>query len=308
MKSFYRVMLGQQSKFAKECFAGGFVGTDFGIHEDLSGKLPDTWQAFNKAFIPVYMQIWPDKSKVAAGLACGAIWTVSKGMNEGDVVLSPDGQGNYRVGEIAGRYSYADGQLLPHRRPVRWLDKSIARDNMSDALKGSTGSIGTVSNVTKHAEEIETFLGGAALPQIVALDKDIEDPATFAMEKHLEDFLVQNWSQTVLGKEYDIYEDEGEVVGQQYPSDTGPIDILAISEDRKMLLVVELKRGRASDVVVGQVLRYMGFVQESLLEEGQQVRGAIIAMEDDQRLRRALAVIPTVGFFRYEISFKLVKS
>lgn len=308
MKSFYRVMLGQQSKYAKECFAGGFIGTDFGIHEDLSGKLPETWQAFNKAYIPVYMQIWPEKSKVAAGLACGAIWTVSKGMNDGDVVLSPDGQGNYRVGEISGLYSYAGGQILPHRRPIHWLEKWIARDSMSDALKGSTGSIGTVSNITKHAEEIENFIGGVTAQQIVALDKDIEDAATFAMEKHLEDFLVQNWSQTVLGKDYDIYKDEGEVVGQQYPSDTGPIDILAVSKDRKTLLVVELKRGRASDVVVGQVLRYMGFVQDSLLEEGQQVRGAIIAMEDDQRLRRALAMVPSVEYYRYEVSFKLMKA
>jgi len=37
------------------------------------------------------------------------------------------------------------------------------------------------------------------------------------------------------------------------------IDILAVSKDQKELLVVELKKGRASDVVVGQIQRYMGF-------------------------------------------------
>ena len=77
------------------------------------------------------------------------------------------------------------------------------------------------------------------------------------MEKHLEDFLVQNWEQTELGKAFDIFQEEGERKGQQYPTDTGPIDILAISKDKKQLLVVELKKGRASDVVVGQTLRYM---------------------------------------------------
>jgi restriction system protein len=71
--------------------------------------------------------------------------------------------------------------------------------------------------------------------------------------------------------------------------------------------VVELKRGKASDVVVGQTLRYMGYVQEELAEEGQSVRGVIIALEDDQRIRRALAMTPTIEFFRYEISFKLVR-
>jgi restriction system protein len=126
------------------------------------------------------------------------------------------------------------------------------------------------------------------------------------MEKHLEDFLVQNWAQTELGKEFDIYQEDGERVGQQYATDTGPLDILAVSKDKSALLVVELKKGRASDVVVGQVLRYMGYVKEELAEEGQRVKGVIIALEDDQRIRRALSVVPDVSFYRYQISFKLI--
>jgi len=128
------------------------------------------------------------------------------------------------------------------------------------------------------------------------------------MERHLEDFLVQNWPHTSLGKDYDIFEDEDKRPGQQFPTDTGQIDILAISKDKKSLLVVELKRGRASDVVVGQVLRYMGFVKEELSESSQQVKGVIIALDDDQRIRRALAVTPNIEFYRYEISFKLSKT
>lgn len=127
------------------------------------------------------------------------------------------------------------------------------------------------------------------------------------MEKHLEDFLVQNWTQTELGKEFDIYDEDGEMVGQQYPTDTGPVDILAISKDKKRLLVVELKKSRASDAVVGQVLRYMGYVQEELAEEEQAVTGVIIALEDDQRIRRALAIVPSISFYRYQVSFKLLK-
>jgi len=61
-------------------------------------------------------------------------------------------------------------------------------------------------------------------------------------------------------------------------------------------------------VVVGQVLRYMGYVKDVLAEQGQTVSGAIIALEDDQRIRRALAVVPSINFYRYQISFKLLKS
>ena len=69
-----------------------------------------------------------------------------------------------------------------------------------------------------------------------------------------------------------------------------------------------LKKGRASDVVIGQILRYMGFVKEELAEEGQAVKGVIIALEDDQRIRRALAMVPHIEFYRYQVSFKLVKT
>lgn len=145
------------------------------------------------------------------------------------------------------------------------------------------------------------------LPTLISTDETVEDPTSFALEKHLEDFLVQNWTQTDLGKEYDIFEEDGEKVGQQYPTDTGPMDILAIKKDKTELLVVELKKGRASDVVVGQTLRYMGYAAQELAEQNQRVRGIIIALEDDQRIRRALSVSPNIEFYRYQISFRLVK-
>lgn len=308
MKRYYRIMLGRKSVHAEECFAGNFIGADFNIAEDLTGKLPDEWRTFNQKFIPVYLAIHPDKTKIAAGLACGFLWTVCKGIKKDDIVLCPDGSGAYRVGEVSGDYAYQPGGVLPHRRPVHWLAQTIDRANMSEALRNSTGAIGTVSNITRHQEEIEKLLGGVRPPTLISTDETVEDPAAFALETHLEDFLVQNWTHTELGKEYDIYEEEGERVGQQYPTDTGAVDILAISKDKKRLLVVELKKGRASDAVVGQVLRYMGYVQEELAEDGQTVQGVIIALEDDQRIRRALAVVPNIGFYRYQISFTLLKT
>lgn len=309
MKSYYRVMLGRKSMYAAEAFAGSYIGADFGIAEDLSQKLPEEWREFNKRFIPIFLAKYPEKTKVGAGLACGALWNISKGIRKGDIVLCPDGAGAYRIGEVVGDYYYVAGQRLPHRRKVRWLERIINRASMSESLQNSTGSIGTLGNVSRHREEIEKLLGEAPTPTtITASDPDIEDPVAFAMEKHLEAFLVANWNQTLLSKEFSIYEEEGEPVGQQYETDAGPIDVLAISKDKKRLLVVELKRGRATDRVVGQVLRYMGFVKEQIAESYQTVEGAIIALEDDQLMRWALLSVPSISFYRYEISFKLVKS
>lgn len=309
-KSYYRVMLGRQSVHATECLAGGFIGADFGIEEDLSGQLPEEWRQFNAAFIPVFLAGHPDKSRIAAGLACGALWTVAKGIRAGDVVLCPDGTGRYHVGEVQGGYTFVPGQVLPHRRLVKWLPIAIDRSAMSEALRNSTGSLLTVANITEYHQEIEQFLAalpGQAAPNIVATDPVVEDPVAFAMEKHLEDFLVKNWAQTELAQAFKIYEEDGELVGQQYGTDAGPIDILAVSKDGQRLLVVELKRGRASDVVVGQILRYMGYVKEQIAEPHQTVEGAIIALDDDQKLRWALQMVPSVSFYRYQVSFKLIR-
>lgn len=306
MPSYYRILLGRKNAHAAECFAAGVIGADFDVAEDLTGRLPDEWRDFNAEFIPLYLARYPEKTRIGAGLVCGMVWTICRGVKTGDVVLCPDGSGTYRVGEVVSEYFFERGTALPHRRRVRWLEKGIARERMSEALRGSTGSIGSVSNVTKHADEIRSFLDECPPPPPPCVTPETEDPLAFAMEKHLEDFLVENWDQTDLGRDFEIWREDGELRGQQYMTDTGPLDILAVSRDRKRLLVVELKRGRASDVVVGQVLRYMGYVKEELASEGQTVEGAVVALEDDQRLRRALSVCPSVRFYRYQISFRLV--
>ncbi len=171
---------------------------------------------------------------------------------------------------------------------------------MSDSVRNSAGSIGTVSNLTPHRGEIERLLSGWPAPPIGP--NDIEDPSSFAMEQHLEEFLVKNWPGTELGKDYDIYEEEGEKA-QQYQTDTGPLDILASSKDKECLLAVEQKKGRAGGAVVGQILRCMCYVNEVLAEPGQEVKGAIIAYEDDKRIRRAQGRTPIFIFYRYQISF-----
>jgi restriction system protein len=307
MKNYYRVILGRKNTHAEEAYKGNFIAGGFIRDQDLTNHISDNWREFNQRFIPIYLEQNPDKTKVSAGLSCGMLWTIAKGIQIGDTVLCPDGKGNYYVGEVTGDYEYHKGEALPHRRAVRWLSKTISRDEMSESLRNSTGSIGTVSNISKYVSELENLLSGNYPQSIITTDETIEDPSVFALEKHLEDFLVQNWGSTDLGKHYDIYEEDGEIVGRQYPTDTGPIDILTISKDKKTLLVVELKKGRVSDVVVGQCQRYMGYVKEELAEDNQEVRGVIIAFEDDIKIQRALSVAQNIDFYTYKIDFRLQK-
>lgn len=307
MKTYYRLYLGAKSVYANECLNGNFIGVDFGLHQDLTGKFLNSWRDFNKVYIPIYQGLFPEKKKVTVGLYCATIWVCMKGLKNGDLVFCPDGNGNYRVAEITGDYYYFDNQILPHRRPVKWLNNVIDKSQLSESLRNSMGSAFTYCDITKYAEELERLIGDTVGVEVSVNDNTVEDPVVFALEKHLEDFLVKNWNSTALGREYTIYEEEGEMVGRQYLSDTGPIDILAISKDKSTLLVVELKKGRVSDNVVGQIQRYMGFVKEELAESNQIVKGVIIGLEDDLRIRRALSVTTNIEYYRYEVSFKLHK-
>ncbi len=145
------------------------------------------------------------------------------------------------------------------------------------------------------AEELVTELASA------------DKAAQFALERHLHDFLVDNWPNTELGREWEIYNREGEPeAGVEFACNVGRIDILARHKtDRNSWLVVELKRGHASDYVVGQILRYMGWVKDHMCVGGS-VKGLIISFEVDDRLHYAVRAVPNLSLKTYRIDFQLV--
>ena len=304
-----RIRLGRASKYLPECLEGGFVGLDYDLNVDLTGRFPPTWQEFNAEFVPHLIEQNPELSKVSAGLGCGAIWVLCHELGEGDLVLTPDEDGNQLVGRISGPYEYVPDANLSHRRPVQWTGQTIAKADMSEQMWRSIRGPLSLVDIAKYEDELLELLDpNTHRPKIQVDDEDVEDPSVFALERHLEDFLVANWAQTPLAAAYKLFEEDGEIVGQQLPTDTGRIDLLAVSHDGSELLVIELKKGRASDSVVGQVQRYMGYVKDALAEDNQTVRGMIIALEDDLRIKRALSVTTNIDFYRYKVSFDLEKA
>jgi len=106
-------------------------------------------------------------------------------------------------------------------------------------------------------------------------------------------------------RELKIYEDAEGNDGQQYATDIGPIDLLAVEPHSKSFVVIELKKGRPSDSVIGQVLRYMGWVQQNLRTDGQAVKGLIICRDPDPKLSYALTMTYHIDVRYYSVSFKL---
>jgi RecB family endonuclease NucS len=108
---------------------------------------------------------------------------------------------------------------------------------------------------------------------------------------NLQDILERNLTKLLLG--FSIYEDE-ESRGVEYPTSVGRIDVLAINEKDKEMLVIELKSGIAS-IDALKILSYMQWVEENLAE-GRKVKGLIIAQDIDDKLKFALSRIPDVQF------------
>ena len=133
-----------------------------------------------------------------------------------------------------------------------------------------------------------------------------EEAQRFGLERHLHEFLRDNWNHISLGKEWAIYSEPGDdEAGYEYPCSIGRIDLLAKHRKEPRWLVVELKRNQSSDKTVGQALRYIGWVEENLAESSESVEGLIIAHQADESIRYALKTLSNVSLQLYEVEFRL---
>ena len=148
-------------------------------------------------------------------------------------------------------------------------------------------------------------LGLEPQPEEAAVTETESDQLTFLKEKYLEEFLISNWSKLEIGKKYKIKLNSRDEPNQ-FRILNHTIDILCESFDSKELLVIELKRGRPSDVVLGQIQRYMGLVKTHIARPGQEVFGLIIAEKQDENLSYALKVSANISFNTYSVQFALI--
>jgi Holliday junction resolvase-like predicted endonuclease len=101
-------------------------------------------------------------------------------------------------------------------------------------------------------------------------------------EKAVEDYLKDHLD--VVGSKIGS---KLKLVGRQYSTTVGPIDLLTIDTKTGDYIVIELKKGRSADKVYGQCSRYMGWVRKNLAEKGTKVHGVIVAREIDEKLKAA---------------------
>jgi len=121
----------------------------------------------------------------------------------------------------------------------------------------------------------------------------------FALEAHLRDFLARNLNQIEPGLR--LY-DHGGKSGIEFALEGGRIDILAVDRSGAFV-VIELKLSQGRNKALGQLLYYMGWIDQHL--GNGQCRGVVIANEISEELAIAVARVPGVKLFRYNMNFSL---
>jgi RecB family endonuclease NucS len=138
---------------------------------------------------------------------------------------------------------------------------------------------------------------------ISSTSKEFASEIPLTLEKQLEDFLSVNLH--LLEASLELYVDEDGNTGRQYPTDVGTIDLLCRRKDRGYL-IIELKRSKSSDVVVGQISRYMGWIKE-YIAQGQAVSGLILTHDRDDRLKYAVLAHDNIALKYFKIRLQLVE-
>jgi len=239
---------------------------------------------------------------------CNTLWRFYNDIVPGDIIIARRGtkkvvgiglvtgpafhdeqKGRERVGNLTDLYYY------PNLIAAKWEAKEIPFDKAEFAFY-------TMYEIPE--ERYQELIGVPPQDELIALE--------IVLEKHLEDHIVANFNAIFRGQ-LELYVDPEGNKGQQYPvvGDTGKeigrIDILAREPATGSYVVLELKKGREADAVVGQTLSYMGWVQETLCQGGEGVKGLIICKDQHERLRFALKALPpgSISLKFYTLSFGL---
>jgi restriction system protein len=267
-------------------------------------KIGDVSKMTREELLEAVAKEYPEKPPHTRALIRNMIWAFVHEIAPGDFVIARRGLKRLvAVGKAIEPAMDSPGRspVHNHRRflGVEWLPEPRDREFSTNVFQRYT--LAEVSSV-----QFENYVHGTTASAVSPpKTTEVEDRNEFVLEKYLEDFIVSNFAAIFKGS-LQMYKDE-DGDGQQYPTDVGPIDILATEPKTKSFVVIELKKGRPADQVVGQVLRYMGWIKEKLCANGQAVKGLIICRESDTKLSYALAMTQNVDIRYYTVSFKLTE-
>jgi hypothetical protein len=240
------------------------------LREELQGLVVDTCDAYKLPGIrrsSMYNTIRLDRPYALRMFALSRL-----------IETNHDGGLSIRKGALKKYRSYLsdysrDGAYIEFANEKDWIayfGDPKASPTIDTALdyyinKGDVAAaIATKKKITKSAKELAEF-------------QDM-----IVSEKAVEDYLENHFD--VIGSKIGR---KLKLVGRQYSTTVGPIDLLTLDTKTGDYVVIELKKGRSADKVYGQCSRYMGWIRKNLATDREKVHGVIVAREIDDKLKAA---------------------
>lgn len=121
---------------------------------------------------------------------CNQVWRFSKQIRERDRVITYDqASREYYIGSVVGEYEYRPDIIkdYPNIIKVKWEEKRISRDKLSQGAKNSLGSISTFFSVDQWGDELQGLLKLNDNSIIEEIDEETE-------EENYKSFIQQTYS------------------------------------------------------------------------------------------------------------------
>jgi restriction system protein len=264
-------------------------------------ELGDVSTMSRDALIKAVAATYPEKPQATKGLIVNMLWAFWHEIRPDDFVIARRGRTVLTaVGKVVSAAFYAPGKdpflASPKNSHHGFLEVEWQEQPRNKKFPKIVFPMYTLKDLSEveYRSFVEADSNPIAPPQTSEPDGAVEDYDSFGLEKHLEEFIVSNFK-TIFKGELLMYEDGTGADGQQYETNIiGRIDILAFEPKSNSFVVIELKKGSTSDQVVGQTLRYMGWVKDKLCKDGQVVKGLIICLESDPKLDYAIKMINNI--------------
>ena len=244
-------------------------------------QLGDVFTMSRQQLSEMIAKSYLDKPQQTKGLFVNMIWAFYHEISPGDQIIARRGRKTLAaVGSVTGSPFYSPGKNPVHAHP-NFIGVSWQEQPRNKLFPDVVFPMPTLAEISE--EQFRKFVDGLG-PQHLPTEapQAIEDTNEFVLEKYLEDFIVSNFD-TIFKGELQIYEDVEGNDGQQYTTDVGPIDILAVERKSGSFVVIELKRAPVgSGCWPDSSIHGMG--QEEPCAEGQAVKGLVICRHFDVKL------------------------
>jgi restriction system protein len=258
-------------------------------------ELGDISKMSREALSEAVAKAYPDRAK---GLISNVLWAFYHEISPGDFVLAQRGRKILvAVGKVV-RAAFYDLGRNPNLKPPGYTHQNFIEVEWQENPRDKV-----FQNIVFPMQTL-TKISGDQYRKLVVPEGSSPDTSEAPPEAtDRNEFVLEKYYEKAEGTDKD---DEADgPAGQQYSTEIGTIDILAIEPDSKSFVVIELKKGRPSDQVVGQVLRYMGWFKRNLCKDAQGVKGLVICRDADPKLSYALEMTNNIDVRYYSVSFNL---